>query len=468
MSHKITKGLDINIPGIAKKHVAEIAEPKYYAVKPGDYVGMVPRLLVAEGDRVKAGTPLLEDKQQTGIPYVSPVSGTVHSIVRGEKRALLAVVVESDGRQESLAFPRLDAADNGPEEIRKVMIESGVWTLLRQRPFGIVPPADSTPKAVFVSAFDSTPLPVSQDFIMQERKEDFQTGISILSRLAGKVHLSLRSQRGCTPPKGFGKRLKPPCPSLFANIHDADIHYFEGKHPAGLVGTQIAKIDPINKGEQVWTVNPQDVAIIGHLFRTGEYRPERVIALCGPVVKEPRYVRTLSGAAISSLGIESNCENGIRLICGDVLSGTTISSDDFLCSPCDKVSVLPEGDYYDFLGWLRPNFNKYSFSRTFLSGFWRKAGSGERRAVKYSFDTGLHGSRRPLFVTGEFEKLTPLDIYPMQLIKACIIGDIEQMENLGIYEVEPEDLALCEFADTSKTEIQSIIRNALETIRKEN
>lgn len=465
MVYKITKGLDINIPGIAKKRISEVADAKYYAVKPGDYVGMVPRLLVAEGDRVKAGTPLLEDKQNPGIPYVSPVSGTVSSIVRGEKRALLAVVIESDGRHESLAYPTLDANGSAPEEIRKLMIESGLWTLLRQRPFGIVPSVESKSKAVFVSAFDSTPLPVSQDFIMQSRKEDFQTGVSILARLAGKVHLSLRRQHGCTPPKGFRKGQKPPCPSLFANIDDAEIHYFDGKHPAGLVGTQIAMIDPINKGEQVWTVNPQDVAIIGHLFRTGEYRPERVVGVCGPVVKEPRYVRTTAGAAIRSLGIESTAGNDVRFICGSVLSGTAVGTEDYLCAQCDKVCLLPEGNYYDFMGWLRPNLKKYSFSRTFLSGILSKF---KIQKSKLDFDTGMHGSRRPLFVTGEFEKLTPLDIYPMQLIKACIVGDIEQMENLGIYEVEPEDLALCEFADTSKTEIQAVIRNGLEKLRVES
>lgn len=472
MTYKITKGLDINIPGTAQRHIAELADANYYAVKPSDYVGMVPRLLVAEGDSVKAGTPLLEDKQRPGIPFVSPVSGVVHAVVRGEKRTLLAVVVKSDGKQESVCFPTFDiekgdyAADNRDlqSNLRKQMIDSGLWTLLRQRPFGIVPPADSKPKAVFVSAFDSSPLPVDYEFVLQDRVEDFQMGITILACIVGKVHISLGKLNNKKAPRSFTSNMKPPRGTFFTNIQNAEIHSFEGKHPASLVGTQIAKIDPINKGEQVWTVNPQDVAIIGHLFRTGEYRPERTVALCGPVVKDPHYVRLVSGVSLRSLGIESTTGNDIRLICGDVLSGTAESMDGFLSSSCDKVSVLPEGDYYDFLGWLRPNFKKFSFSRTFLSGFLSRF---KGLTPKYDFDTGRHGSHRPLFVTGEFEKLTPLDIYPMQLIKACIIGDIELMENLGIYEVEPEDLALCEFADTSKTEIQAIIRNALETIRKD-
>lgn len=472
MTYKITKGLDINIPGTAQRHIAELADAKYYAVKPSDYVGMVPRLLVAEGDSVKAGTPLLEDKQHPGIPYVSPVSGVVHAVVRGEKRALLAVVIKSDGKQESVCFPtfdidKCDTAANKTDlrsNLRKQMIDSGLWTLLRQRPFGIVPPPDSKPKAVFVSAFDSSPLPVNYEFVLQDRVEDFQMGITVLATIVGKVHISLGKLENKKPPRSFTRHMKPPREPFFTNIQNAEIHSFEGKHPAGLVGTQIAKIDPINKGEQVWTVNPQDVAIIGHLFRTGEYRPERTVALCGPVVKDPHYMRIISGASLRSLGIESTTGNDIRFICGNVLSGTAESIDGFLSSSCDKVSVLPEGDYYDFLGWLRPNFKKFSFSRTFLSGFLSRF---KGCTPKYDFDTGRHGSHRPLFVTGEFEKLTPLDIYPMQLIKACIIGDIELMENLGIYEVEPEDLALCEFADTSKTEIQAIIRNALETIRKD-
>lgn len=455
---KINKGLDINIPGVAEKNIVDSDYAKLYAVKPSDYIGMVPRLLVSEGDKVMAATPLLEDKRHPGIPFVSPVSGTVHTILRGEKRALLAVVVECDGLQECVkhTIPELTSCDSS--ELRTLLIHSGLWTLLRQRPFGIVPPADANPKAVFVSGFDNSPLAVDADFVMKGREEDFQKGISVLAHLVGKVHLSLdgRKQRN----------------SFMANIKDADIHFFEGKHPASLTGTQIAKIDPINKGETVWTVNFQDVAVIGHFFRTGEYRPERVVAICGPMVNKPHYIRTLSGAAIQSLNIKTieetekqKTDTKNRFICGSVLSGTAVDPDDFLCASCDKVCVLPEGDYYDFLGWLRPNFKKYSFSHTFLSGILSKFNISNSKS---DFDTGMHGSRRPLFVTGEFEKLTPLDIYPMQLIKACIIGDIELMENLGIYEVEPEDLALCEFADTSKTEIQAIIRNSLEKLRIES
>lgn len=455
--HKIKKGLDILIPGTATKTVTVIPVDGDYAVRPPDYVGVTPRLLVSEGDTVDAGTPLFEDKNNEGIPFVSPVSGTVKAIVRGEKRALLAVVIarSNENCNVTSAVVEGDAAS-----LRQRLITSGLWTRLRQRPFGIVPRKDSQPKAVFVTTFDSSPLPVDIEFILQDRKEDFQRGIDVLHAITGHVYLSLE---------------KKDRPSFLSETANAEIHYFEGPHPAGLPGTHIACISPINKGEAVWTVGAQDVAIIGHLFRTGEYLPERTIAICGPCVDQSQYLRVIEGAQVNKitdghLVAEKSQTGHLRIICGDVLSGTAVTNDDYLCAGCDKVCVIPEGDYYDFMGWLRPNFKKYSFSRTFLSGIMGLMGrlkTNNPKIHNYDFDTGRHGSHRPLFVTGEFEKLVPLDIYPTQLIKACIIGDIELMENLGIYEVEPEDLALCEFADTSKTEIQAIIREGLEKIRKE-
>ncbi|MBO4307083.1 MAG: Na(+)-translocating NADH-quinone reductase subunit A [Bacteroidales bacterium] len=463
---KIKKGLDIPIPGTAERHTT-LLFPSYdgvqyeYAVKPTDYVGVAPRLLVAEGDDVLAGTPLFEDKNNEGVPFVSPVSGTVKAIVRGEKRALFSVIVEAnEGLQRYCSFPKADPQESDADTIREIMVTSGLWNSLRQRPFSIVPRKGSTPKAIFISAFDSSPLPVDYDYMLQQdsnihRRDDFQWGINALAKFA-PVHLSLdgKTQRN----------------SFFAKTENAEIHFFEGPHPAGLVGTQIAKISPINKGETVWTINVQDVAIIGNLLHTGTYNPERVVAFCGPDVSEPKYYRLISGSDLPGTTLK-NGSGKQRIICGDVLSGVSmqrtknnIESDSYISASCDKVCFIPEGDYYDFMGWLRPNFRKYSFYRTYLSGILSKF---RIHNSKLDFDTGMHGSVRPLFVTGEFEKLVPLDIYPMQLIKACIIGDIELMENLGIYEVEPEDLALCEFADTSKTEIQAIIREGLEKIRKE-
>ncbi len=457
----IKKGLDIPILGAAEHVVNDLAAEGCYATKPTDFVGVYARLLVAEGDSVNAGTPLIEDKNNPAARFVSPVDGTVKSIVRGDKRKLLSVVVEacSDSSKQKKAV-----SPQSREEVIQAMINNGLWILLKQRPFGIIPKVrqespnsnitiEHQPKAVFISLLDTSPLPVDIPFMLEGHEEDFQYGIDILHQLTGNVHITM----GCD------------CNLSFSN---ANIHYIKGLHPAGLVGTQIARISPINKGETVWTVNAQDVSVIGHFFRTGEYRPERVIAICGPVVDKPQYYRVLSGADISEI-VQRHCKRpagrnegdsqSLRYISGNVLSGTTIT-DGYISDGCDKVSILPEGDYYDFMGWLRPNFRKFSFSRTFLSGLLNKFNIHNQNL---EFDTGRHGSLRPLFVTGEFEKLTPIDIYPMQLIKACIVGDIELMEKLGIYEVEPEDLALCEFADTSKTEIQSIIRNGLELIRKE-
>jgi Na+-transporting NADH:ubiquinone oxidoreductase subunit A len=402
---------------------------------------------------VVAGTPLFEDKGNAGFAFVSPTSGTVRAIVRGEKRALLAVVIAADGEEQSLPYSTDGISD--AEGVRRLMIASGAWTLLRQRPFGTIPSVYSKPKAVFISAFDSSPLPVDYAYMLEGREEEFQAGIDALQRVARTVHLSLHTSQRDT---------------FIARSENAQIHFFEGPHPCGLVGTQISKIDPINKGESVWTVNVQDVATIGHLMLKGEYRPERVIATCGPTLAKPQYYRVLSGIRLDALELtaksgKENGGSGQRVICGDVLSGKSVCRPVYyLAAGCDKISVLPEGDYYDFLGWLRPNLHKFSFSRTFMSGIFRKT---KANGARYDFDTGMHGGRRPLFVTGEFEKLVPIDIYPLQLIKACVVGDIELMENLGIYEVEPEDFALCEFADTSKTEIQAIIRAALENIRKE-
>ena len=462
---KIGKGLDIRVPGTAALQVAVADHASYYAVTPSDCVGVSPRMLVAEGDNVKVGSPLFVDKNNEAALFVSPVSGTVQRIVRGERRALQAVVVASDGNLTALDNTPFDLSSATADSLAQWMSVHGLWTLLRQRPFGVVPALTDRPKALFISAFDSSPLAVDYDFVLKESEEDFQKGLDALKLLAGKVHLSLHDRQRN---------------SWLAHVKGAEVHFFDGPHPAGLVGTHIACIDPINKGERVWTLEAQQVAVLGRSLRSGGYDPHRVVAVCGPSVVQPQYYRLLAGAPLSFIPqLLSQSADGKavehRCICGDILSGLSASMAvdsetslpaGFLGAGVSKVCILPEGNYYDFMGWLRPNFRKYSFSHTFLSGFFNKCKSAACHA-KWQFDTGRHGDKRPLFVTGQFEKLTPLDIYPMQLIKACVVGDIELMEELGIYEVEPEDLALCEFADTSKTEIQSIVRNALEKIRKE-
>ena len=452
MSDTITirQGLDLPIGGAAEKLLTDARSITTYAVKPTDFVGLTPRLLVEEGDVVAVGDSLFCDKNDERIRFTSPVSGQVKAIVRGEKRKLLEVVVEADFKSSpTIALPQ------NAEDIKAAMLQCGLWTMLRQRPFGTVANPDDQPKAVFVSAFSSTPLAPDYDYIMQGKEEWLKKGLEALTQLTeGKVHICFKPEQ----------RLAKQLPTEQLNNSQLTTHYINGPHPSGNIGTQIAHIDPINKGEVVWTMNLQDVAVLGELVTTGIYNPEKVIAVAGPNIKNPHYYRVKAGACLSEITKaqllnEDNTKTD-RVISGDILSGTQIALDGFLGAYDDLVSIIPEGDYYDFMGWLMPGFKKFSFSRTFLSGFLPKM-------LKWKFDTNTHGDERPLVFTGNFERIFPFDIYPTQLIKACIIGDIELMENLGIYEVEPEDFALCEFIDTSKTDIQAIIRKALEKLRKE-
>jgi len=443
----IRKGLDLPIGGAAEKLLTDARSITTYAIKPTDFVGLTPRLLVEEGDVVAVGDALFCDKNDERIRFTSPVSGQVKAIVRGEKRKLLEVVVETDFK----SAPTIELPKTA-EEIKAAMLQCGLWTSLRQRPFGTVANPDDKPKAIFVSAFSSAPLAPDYDFIMQGKEGLLLKGLEALTNLTdGKVHICFK------PNQQLAKQLS------ILN-YQFSIHHICGPHPSGNIGTQIAHIDPINKGEVVWTMNIQDVAVLGELVTTGVYNPEKVIAVAGPNIKNPHYYRVKAGACLAEITKAQlpNEDNPMtdRVISGDILSGTQIAADGFLGAYDDLVSIIPEGDYYDFMGWLMPGFKKFSFSRTFLSGFLPKM-------LKWKFDTNTHGDERPLVFTGNFERVFPFDIYPTQLIKACIIGDIELMENLGIYEVDPEDFALCEFIDTSKTDIQAIIRKALEKLRKE-
>ena len=466
----IRKGLDLPISGAAEKRITDARNIPTYAVKPTDFVGLTPRLLVEEGDAVSVGNALFCDKKDERIRFTSPVSGHVKAIVRGEKRRLEAVVVEeAEPSSKKTVFDLPHTAD----ELKALMLQCGLWTMLRQRPFGIVAHPDDKPKAIFVSAFSTAPLAPDYDFVMQGREKWLLKGLEALAFLTdGPVHVCFR------PNQALSKQL--------STFHfPLSTHLVKGPHPAGNIGTQIAHIDPINKGEVVWTMNLQDVAVLGELFATGVYNPEKIIAVAGPNCKNAHYYRVKSGACLSEIARAQQLNSDYpkmdipmgtqenRIISGDILSGTKIDNDGFLGAYDDLVSILPEGNHYDFMGWLTPGLKKYSFSRTFLSGFlpkstFRPMGFTLPRFKRFwTFDTNTHGEERPLVFTGNFERVFPFDIYPNQLLKACIVGDIELMENLGIYEVEPEDFALCEFIDTSKTDIQSIVRTALESIRKE-
>ena len=447
MNHniKIKKGLDIPLSGDAERIVVDMRSEERYAVKPPDVVGFTPRLLVAEGDEVVAGQPLVEDKRDQRLTLPSPVNGKVQAIVRGEKRRLMEVIVAAG--KTGVSGCSGVSGESGTAGAPVLSPEAPVWWMIKERPFGTIADPDHKPKGIFVSMRDTNPLAPDLAFALKGREHEFEAGIAALSRLA-EVH----------------------------TVHA------EGPHPAGNVGTQIAAISPLNKGEYVWTVNAQDVATIGRWCLTGEYRPERVIAVGGPAAKCPKYYRVLCGTSIQRIAevqlmdpcypqlTTANSPLSTRIVSGSVLSGTRIEADGFLGMYDHQLTFIAEGDQYEFMGWLMPGLDKFSFSKTFLSGLMAPFKMLEPlMPVKptYSFNTNLHGSVRPFLFTGSFERVFPFDIYPLQLIKACIVGDIELQEQLGIYEVEPEDFALCEFIDPSKTEIQTIIREALEVLRKE-
>ncbi len=412
---KIRKGMDIRLAGEASKQI-ERFEPVCCAIKPTDFIGITPKMNVAEGDDVKIGSVLFHDKNNEQIVFTSPISGKVKAIVRGERRAILRVVVESDGKNEAINF---DDIDNPIDK----MLRSGIWPVLRQRPFATIANPDDVPKHIFVSMFDTAPLAPDNDFIIENQHNTLTTGLNVLAKLTdGNVYVNINHDILLN--------------DLSKNII---ITKFEGAHPAGNVGTQINVLSPINKGETVWYCYPQDLITIGNLFLTGKYDSTRIIAMTGSAAKRPHYYQTRIGAEITPI---LNIAENARIISGNVLTGTNITGDNHLCFHDTQVTVIPEGNKHRLFGWIRPIFKRFT-------------------------DTNTNGDTRPYIITGQFEKVFPFDIYPMQLIKACLVKDIDEMEELGIYEIDSEDFALCEVIDPSKTPIQQIIREGLEFIRKE-
>lgn len=443
--YKIRKGLDIRLQGNATATISDYATDQY-ALRPADFLGIVPKMMVQEGDWVKAGQSLFHDKRNPEMRFASPVSGKVTAVVRGEKRVLEEVRVVADKSMEYEDFGKADALKLGREEVIAKMLASGCWPMVRQRPYNVIANPVDEPKAIFVSGFDTAPLAPDYNLLVEGEGSAFQSGLNALTRMTkGKVYLNLRN----------GVKNS----DVFTSAKNVEISLFDGPHPAGNVGTQIAQISPINKGEVIWHVSPSDVIIIGRLFLDGRYDARKIVALVGSEISNPRYFRLISGSCVKNLVSSNVKSSGYRTITGNVLTGVKLTSQCSIGFYDSQITVIPEGNHYEFLGWAMPRLDKHSFSKSYFA--WLMPGR------KFVLDTNLNGGARALVMTGEYEKVFPFDIYPMHLLKAIINKDIDGMEQLGIYEVVEEDFALCEYIDTSKTEIQSIVREGLDMLRAE-
>ena len=434
----LKKGLDIPISGSPSLDVSKSMVPATVAVCPDGIRGLLPRLLVKEGDRVLCGSPVIADKKNPDIILTAPASGVVKEVVRGEKRKLLAVLIQTDAQQECVRFDTTD--------VKSALLSSGLWTMLTQRPYGMLADPSVTPKGIFVSAFHSAPLAADLEFTLGNELGALQKGIDALATLA-PVHVSLDGS------------LRE---SAFARLQGCTLHCFEGKHPAGNVGVQISHISPIGKGQIVWTLSLNGLAAIGRLFLSGCVNLRRKVAVGGPAALQPSYVETLPGTPMKEFApFYGNSADEVRIISGDVLSGVSVGLNGYLGRDDDQITIIHEGYDKELLGWIRPfRFNQFSADRSYFS--WLLP------CKRYDMDTNLHGGPRPFLMNENYySKVLPMDIYPVFLAKACLAGDIEKMEKFGIYEVLPEDLATCEFVDPSKIYIQDIIAKGIDLMLKE-
>ena len=448
---RIKKGADIRLEGRPTEKVIKAPSAKLYAVKPPDFTGLVAKLVVRPGDQVKAGSTIFYDKKSPSVKYTSPVAGTIKDIVRGAKRRILAIEIDASSDNSYCDFGVLDVKKSDRNQILSRILESGMFPFFRQRPFDVVANPDDVPRSIHVSAFDSSPLAASTSVALDGRLSNFQEGIDALAKLAGDggVFLGIRS-----------------ADQMLAGIKNCQITSFEGPHPSGNVGVQIHHTAPLSKGELVWTIGYQDVANIGSLLKSGKYTPTRIVACGGSECEKPQHVATLAGASVSSiLEIPSKANNGdsVRVISGSPLTGDQISKDGYLGAYHSAVALLPEGHDPKFLlttGWLGLGLSRFSLSKSFPTWLMPKS-------KEWTLDTNMGGEERAFVVTGEYEKVFPMDVYPVHLIKSIIVNDIDSMEKLGIYEVAPEDFALCEYGCTSKIPVQKIVREGLDNLRNE-
>ena len=452
---QLHKGLDIPVKGAAELRIEKDIISDVVSVKPVNFKNLTPKLLVREGDEVKAGSILFVDKYRPEIGFATPVSGTVESVVRGEKRKLLEVRIKASATTEYIKFETPELSKATAEEIKKVLLESGLWVAIKQRPYGTVANPADEPRAVFVSAFDSAPLAPDYNFTLKDEAANIQVAVDVLNKLTkGGVYVGVNAKNSATSP--------------FNHLKNVKLYGFSGAHPAGNVGVQINNIAPINKGEVVWTVDPMFMAAIGKLFTKGIYDVKRTIAVAGNRVEKPCHVTCVPGTQIKDLDFLVSKkeveiygqECGCRYISGNVLSGNNVGAEGSLDFYSNMVSVISEGNYHEMFGWVKPfRCGKFSFSKSYFSWLTPKK--------KYKVDTNTNGGVRAFVVSDVYGKVLPMDIYPVYLLKAILAEDIDKMEQLGIYEVIEEDLALCEYVCPSKIDIQDIVAKGIATMIKE-
>ena len=441
---KLRKGLNIKLKGSANKELETLSVPSTVALKPTDFPGLTPKLKVKADAVVKAGDALFYDKYHPEVLFTAPYGGKVVSVNRGERRKVLEVVIETDENAGSVEFTKADPTSLSGEEIKEQLLKSGLWPFVKKRPYGIIASPDEKPIAIYISTFDTAPNAPDYNFVVEGQMDTFQTGINALAKLTdGKVKLGVNEN------------------SAFTSVKNVEINSFAGPHPAGNVGIQIHHTKPLDKGDVVWTVNAQDVLFIGRLFETGKVDFTKIFAVTGSEVENPKYVKTVLGAPVASVteGKLNSADYKQRIISGNVLTGTKVDSNSYFSYYDSQVSVIPEGDELELFGWADPGFGKFSATKTFFGKLFPKK--------EYTMNANLHGGERAFVISGQYEKLVPMDILPVQLLKAILVNDIDKMEQLGIYEVIGEDLALCEYACTSKIEVQSILQTGINTMIKE-
>lgn len=444
---RIRKGLDIKLVGASESIVSNAPFSSEYGLVPDDFHGVTPRLIKRAGDTVIAGEPVYHAKRDERITVCSPVSGTVKEVRRGAKRKILSIVIEPDAQQTAISHDVSGWGQHSAGEMKTLLCNAGLWPFIKQRPYDVVANPDTTPKAIFISAYNSAPIAADVDVLVQDKKQFLQAGIDALDKLTeGKVHVTVAGDNSS---------------SHFRNLQNLVLHNAKGPHPVGNVSTQIAQVDPINKGELVWVVSPENLALIGEFLSTGKVSFDRVVAVNGAQVKNAAYARVKLGAKIADvisgfdLAVDKN-----RIIQGNPISGETTTEDGFLGLYTNQLAVLKEGNDYDFFGWNKPQPNKFSVLRAMMFSFLTPN-------KKYNLTTNTNGEERAFVLNGTYEEVFPLDIYPVQLMKSCMYKDIDEMEKLGIYEVAPEDFALTEFICVSKLPHQKIIREGLDMMVRE-